>query len=183
MKRLFKFRYPKIVAFAISIIIAYFIFSNPIIKDSVSHLGTLSYVGVFIAGALFTLGFTSPFAAGFFITLNPLNILLSAAIGGLGALAGDMLIFYFIRVSFMDEFNRLKKTKLIRNIQKLIEKKLGHKIRIYLMYAFAGFLIASPLPDEAGVTMLAGLTTIKAFTLARISYILNSLGILILLII
>ena len=50
------------------------------------------------------------------------------------------------------------------------------------MYAFAGILIASPLPDEAGVTMLAGLTKISVKSLALISFILNTLGIIILLI-
>jgi uncharacterized membrane protein YdjX (TVP38/TMEM64 family) len=49
------------------------------------------------------------------------------------------------------------------------------------MYAFAGILIASPLPDEAGVIMLAGLTKIKTWALAIISIILNTIGILIML--
>jgi len=60
-------------------------------------------------------------------------------------------------------------------------RNVNEKIRIYLMYAFAGILIASPLPDEAGVTMLAGLTKISVKSLALISFILNTLGIIILL--
>ena len=49
------------------------------------------------------------------------------------------------------------------------------------MYAFVGILIASPLPDEIGVIMLAGLTKINFKILAIISFILNTLGILIIL--
>jgi len=90
-------------------------------------------------------------------------------------------IFSFIRVSFEDEFNKLRKTKLIRSIGKVIEKSLGKKLKAYLMYIFAGFIIASPLPDEIGVIMLAGLTRINARILAVLSFILNTIGILVLL--
>ena len=51
------------------------------------------------------------------------------------------------------------------------------------MYAVAGLIIASPLPDEAGIILLAGLTKIKASILAPISLAMNTLGILILLLI
>jgi uncharacterized membrane protein YdjX (TVP38/TMEM64 family) len=51
------------------------------------------------------------------------------------------------------------------------------------MYAIAGLIISSPLPDELGVSMLAGLTTINAKKLSIISFIMNSLGILIMLMI
>jgi len=181
MKRLFKFRYPKIVTLIIAIVLAYIIFSNPKVGEFVANLGTLSYLGVFIAGMLFTFGFTSPFSAGFFIALSPQNLFLAAIIGGAGALFSDLVIFKFIRITFEDEFYRLRHTKAIRKVEHLIETMIGHKIKMYLMYVFAGFLIASPLPDEAGVVMLAGLTKIKTGALAILSFILNTLGILVLL--
>jgi uncharacterized membrane protein YdjX (TVP38/TMEM64 family) len=181
MKRLFKFKYPKIIALIITIILAYIIFSNPKVGEFVSHLGALSYLGTFLAGMLFSFGFTAPFSAGFFITLNPGNIWLAGIIGGLGAMCSDLLIFKFIRFSFRDELRKLKKEKISREIENMINKTLGNKIRIYLMYAIAGIMIASPLPDEAGVIMLAGLTRIKPKILAFISFLLNTAGILVLL--
>jgi len=183
MKRLFKFKYPKIAILIAAIILAYFLFSNPAVYAFVSHLDKLSYLGTFIAGMLFTFGFTSPFAAGFFIVLNPSNILLSGILGGLGALISDILIFKFIRISFEDEFHSLKNTKTMKNLSTLIENSLGHKIRVYLMYALAGILIASPLPDEAGVIMLAGLTKIRTSIFSIISFILNTAGIIVLMLI
>jgi len=51
----------------------------------------------------------------------------------------------------------------------------------FFLYIIAAILIASPLPDEAGITILAGLTKIKAYAVAIISIILNTIGILILL--
>lgn len=181
MKRLFRFKYPKILGIAIAIILAYFVFRNPVVENFVLNLGDLSYVGIFIAGMLFSFGFTSPFSTGFFIILNPSNILIAGIIGGVGAMVSDLLIFKFIRTSFADEFNRLKKEKISKRIESKIDKIAGNRMKIYLMYAFAGILIASPLPDEAGIIMLAGLTKIKTNILAIISFILNSVGILILL--
>jgi len=46
---------------------------------------------------------------------------------------------------------------------------------------FAGFVIASPLPDEIGVSLLAGTTKISTRTFAILSYFLNTAGIFIVL--
>lgn len=179
----YRFKYPKITLLIISILFAYFIFKNPVIYGSLSHLEGLSYLGVFIAGMLFSFGFTAPFAVGFFIALNPSNIFIAGILGGLGALISDFLIFKFIKISFEKEFRRLRNTKLMKETDCLFENVVGHKIKIYLMYVFAGFLIASPLPDEAGIIMLAGLTKIKSGILALLSIILNTIGIILILLI
>jgi uncharacterized membrane protein YdjX (TVP38/TMEM64 family) len=180
-KWLFGFRYPKLIGFILTVILAYLIFRNPAVADFVSGLGEWGYIGILIAGMMFSFGFSTPFAVGYFIVLNPSNMLLAGIIGGLGAMASDLLIFKFMRFSFMDEFGRLKKTRAINGISSFIEKNVGKKAQLYLMYAFAGILIASPLPDEAGVTMLAGLIKIKERALALVSFILNTIGILIIL--
>jgi len=168
-----EFRYPKLAGFIIAIIAAYLTFSNPLIRGFISNLGGLSYFGAFIAGIFYTFGFTSPFSAGFFIDLNPSSIWVMGILGGLGALIGDMLIFKFVKESFKEEFERLKKEKIIRAI--------SGKLDSFILYPIAAILIASPLPDEAGLTILAGLTKIKASAIAIISMIMNTIGILILL--
>jgi len=183
MKRLFKFKYPKLLILALSIIAAYFIFTNPFIIEKLSRLNSLSYHVSFIAGLLYAIGFTSPIAVGFFLTASPANILAAALLGGLGAMLADLLIFKIIRISFMDEFTRLEKTKPLKEARYLMDKYIGHHIKIYLLYGIAGIIIASPLADEIGVIMLAGLTKIKPIPLAIISYIMNSLGILVILLI
>lgn len=182
MKKLFKFKYPKVFGLIIAIILTYIIFRNPAVSGFISSMGKLSYLGIFAAGMLFAFGFTAPFSVGFFISLNPSNIWIAAIIGGLGALISDLIIFRLIKVLFEDEFKRLRNSKTFVRITKLIERNIKEKIKIYLMYAFAGILIASPLPDEVGITMLAGLTKISAKNLALISFVLNTFGILILLV-
>lgn len=178
MKKLFKFRYQKSTILILMIVSAYYIFSNPNAQRFVNELGNYSYLGSFIAGIFFAFGFLTPFAVGFFLTASAENIFLTALIGGFGAMIADLTIFKIIRLSFMDEFKRLEKTELFLLIKKLVFSKILHKIRIYLLYAFVGIVIASPLPDEIGVSMLAGLTKIKISVLAIISFGLNTLGIL-----
>lgn len=181
MKRLFKFKYPKLLLFIIAIILAYYIFTKPSIGNFISNLGTLGYLGVFIAGIFFGIGFTAPFATGFFIVLNPQNIWLAAIIGGLGSVAANLLIFRFIKITFGDEFKRLRNSKDMKIIGKLITENLGKKIKLYLLYIFAGITIALPLPDEIGILMLAGLTHIKGHVLGEVSFVLHAAGILFLL--
>ncbi len=176
-----KFKYPKITLLAIFIALAYILFRNPSISSWISNLEDLSYFGTFIGGMLYSFGFSAPFATGFFIALKPDNIILASIFGGIGSLATDLIIFNFVKFSFKDEFNQISKTKLINGINNFFNRHLSLRIKRCLLYSFSGILIASPLPDEAGVTILAGLTSIKQKTLAIISVILNTLGILIIL--
>ena len=181
MKNLFKFKYPKIFLLSLSIVSAYYIFKNPSVSNFVMGLGSLGYLGTFIAGMLFAFGFSAPFAVGFFITLNPSNIWVAGVIGGIGALVSDISIFRLIRFSFIDEFNRIKNSKAARRLNKFIGESFGGAIRRYFMYIFAGILIASPLPDEVGVIMLSGLTKVKEYWIGIIGFVLNTIGILIIL--
>ena len=181
MKKLFKFRYPKLFGLLIAIVAAYFIFSNQTVADYISSLNSFGYIGVFIAGVFFTFGFTTPFATGFFIILNPENIWLAALLGGFGAMLMDLFIFSMIKFSFTDEFEGLENTKMMKELSRRINKTLSHRIKVYLMYALAGIIIASPLPDEAALILLAGLKRIKVSVLALISFVMNTIGILILL--
>src|SRR3990167_8993223 len=153
MKRLFKFKYPKLTLLLICIVAAYFVFSLEPTQEFMTLLGT-KYFGVAIAGFLFSFGFTTPFAIGAFVTMNPQNIFLSAIIGGFFAMLADLTIFSVIKMSFMEEFRRLGKTKTMKNLISL-EPSMSEKMKHYLFYIFAGIIIASTLPDEIGVTMLA----------------------------
>jgi len=183
MRGLFRFKYPKITLLIVFSVLAYILFSNASVQAFVSNFERFNYFGIFIAGILFSFGFTTPFAIGFFIVANPSNIYLAAVVGGFGALLSDLLIFKMIRFSFMDEFKRLEKTSAIKEINIILSSRFLSKVKIYFLYAFAGIVIASPLPDDLGVVMLAGLSKIKTRTLAVISFIMNSLGILVILLI
>ena len=179
MRILFKFKYPKLTLLLICIVAAYFVFSLESTQQFMASLGT-KYFGVAIAGFLFSFGFTTPFAIGAFVTMNPQNIFLSAIVGGFFAMLADLLIFSIIKISFMDEFRKLGRTKAMKEIVSF-EPTLNRKIKHYFLYAFAGIVIASPLPDELGVSMLAWLGRIKSLPLAIVTFAANTIGIFVML--
>jgi len=180
-KKIFGFKYPKLFFLSISILLAYYLFNKPIVSNWVGSLNSLSYLGIFISGILISFGFSAPFAVGFFIIAQPDNLLLATLVGGLGATIGDLLIFKTIKFSFMNEFKRLKRIGLIKKIKRIIHRNENLLMRHYLLYVFAGIIIATPLPDEVGVSMLAGLTSIKPERLAVIAFILHNIAIFLIL--
>ena|SRR3989344_2440542 len=176
-----KFLYPKITVLIFCIVLSYVLFSSEKLTFWLDNLNQFNYVSSFIAGLLFSYGFSAPFAVGFFLKLNVSNPLPLALVAGFGALLSDLLIFKLIKFSMMDEFNRIKKTKPLKLVNFLLKKRFGSRALSYLSAIFAGIIIASPLPDELGVSMLSGLTTIKLHKFAVISYICNTFGILVML--
>ena len=183
MRWFFSFRYPKLAILALMIIVAYFVFSNDYVRGIVDGLNGLTYLGIFIAGVFFSFGFSTPFAIGFFVTSSPESIFLASIVGGIGAMFSDLFIFHFVRFSLMDEFNRLENTAVIKSARNEMKRDFRKKIRNYILYFFAGIIIASPLPDEIGVSMLAGLSDVKANILMMISFAMNAFGIFIMLLI
>lgn len=184
LRSLINFKYAKLSLFAVSIFAAYAYFTwwgGTALVESTRNLGILTS---FIAGILFAFGFTSPFGVGIFVSLNPSSnaaFWFDAFAGGFGALFADYVILKFVRFSFQDEFERLKSTRALSYVNKKFEKHLPEKIKEYLLLALAGVFIASPLPDEVGISLLAGFTNIKVKTLVVVSFALNTLGIIILL--
>lgn len=182
-KKIVGFKYFKLILLLVSISLAYYIFSNLEISNLIPNFKNLSYIGTFISGILFTFGFSAPFSVGFFIASQPNNIFLAAIIGGVGATIGDFFIFKTIKFSFMNEFEELKKTRVIHKIRKMIYNNKHILVKHYILYVFAGIVIATPLPDEIGVSMLAGLTSIKPLRLIIISFILHTAAIFMILMI
>lgn len=175
-----RYHYPKLGLLLCASLLAYVLFSQASVQEVLTPLLSDSFASFFIIGFFFSFGFTTPFAIGLFLIADPASLVLPALTGGLGALLGDMFIFQVIRFSFLDEFGKLKREKLIRLVKKpitLVPSRFHH----YLLYAFAGLVIASPLPDELGVSLLAGLTSIRPVPLALLSYVCNTLGIFLLL--
>lgn len=183
IKKLTKFKYPKLLILALCILLAYYIFSKNIVSNFILGLENLSYLGTFISGIFAAFGFSAPFSIGFLLVSQPANIFLAAMAGGMGAMVGDWVIFKTIKFSFMDEFNQLEKTKTIHKIEEIVSNNKHLLIGHYLLYIFAGIIIATPLPDEIGVSMLAGLTTINPYKLAIISFILHTTAIFLILLI
>jgi len=174
--------YPKLTLYLFAIIFSYFLFKVPAVSLFVSSLASLDYFSIFIGGLLYSAGFTAPFATGFFLSFSAMhNVYMVALFGGAGALLADLGIFSFIRLSFMGEFKLLEHSSFIRHLSKSINRVLNKRHRNFLVYLLAFVIIASPLPDEIGVALLAGFTKLHPYVFMFMSFVANSLGILVLL--
>ena len=174
--RIYMSKYPKFLLLFITFIIAYILFSGKDYGPFHDFLIGLGYAGTFVAGILFAYGFTAaPATAVFLILAQHQNIYFASAIGGLGALIGDLFIFSFIRQSFADEIGKFSREKIVH----CFNNKLPGIIKKYTLPVMAGFIIASPLPDEIGVTMLAASKVISTKIFLVMSYLLNTAGILV----
>lgn len=173
VRRFLRIKYPKLLLLALTFVAAYFIFRGQDKLVFLDALRSLGYIGTFLAGAFFSYGFTAAPATAILLILgSEQNIIAATLVGGLGALAGDLLIFLFIKVSFADEIKNLSKEHLVTFVGNVFPVCL----KKYAILVFAGFIIASPLPDEIGVTLLAATRTVSFRTFSFLSYVLNSLG-------
>jgi len=171
-------KFPKLTFLGLGYIIIYFVYVLGYF-DAMNQLALFSeYAQAFIAGLFYSYGFTSGIAVAFLVSISDnLASVTIAAIAGVGALISDLLIFNFIRHSFMDEIKMLGQTKYI----KALLNATPNVLKKYLSPLLAIIVIASPLPDELGVSMFAGLTKISKAKFIMISFMLNSLGILVIL--
>lgn len=166
-------RYKNLTMLFLSVIFALILTKLEPFHILLLNLGSLGYLGAFIAGALFVSTFT--FATGTVIllilaeTLSPWEI---GLIAGLGAVAGDFTIFSFIKNNLMEElklvYYHLKGDKL--------DQLLHTKYFSWSLPVIGAIIIASPLPDEVGVSLL-GISKMKTYQFLIISFLLNAIGI------
>lgn len=176
-------KYPHLCLLLLSFVLAYALFHIGAL-DWMGHLQGYGYVSIFLGGALFSFGFTTPFAIAIFVEMaSHTHPLLAAPIAGAGALLSDFLIFDIIRFSvFHDELSRLRSSRLIRKLHALIRhESISKHMQLLLLWAFAGMIIASPLPDELGVSLVSGISQIKPRQFAVVCYLCNTAGILLIL--
>lgn len=133
----------------------------------------------FITGIFFTSAFTITPAAIVLVHIasewqHPIIIALAS---GLGAMLGDAALFLFVRDVFAADLEYfLKARKMGRFIYYL---RIG-KFRWFAPVVGA-LIILSPLPDELGLTLL-GFTRIPLWAVLGITFVLNSIGIYLLVI-
>ena len=176
-----KIKYPKFVLLSLTIFIAIIIFSyTHIFLPLFNFLLSLGYFGIFLTGIFYSYSFTAiPATAVLLVLAEKENIILTAFVAGFGAVIGDLLIFKFIRHSFDDELKLFAKEKVII----YIKGKAHRVLKKYFMILTGFIIIASPLPDEIGVFLIAEFTSITTKLFSLIAFILDTCGILVILII
>lgn len=133
-------------------------------------------LGSFVAGMFFTSVFTTAPAIVVLGEISQANgILVTAILGALSAVAGDLVIFRFIKDSLGEHIALLRSAPSPKVC--LEECLRNRRMFRWLTFVAGGLVIASPLPDELGVSML-GMSKMRLSVFIPISFAFNFLGIL-----
>lgn len=114
----------------------------------------------------------APAAVVLFHLADILHAVEVAVLAGLGAMFGDYIIYRFMKDRVFEEL-----LPLIRKLHTPRIKILFKSPYFAWILPIAGaFVIASPLPDEIGVSML-GLSKVKKWQFFALAFVLNAIGI------
>lgn len=156
-----------------SLVVFFYLAQTPYVSNIIKLSGNLGYFGSFIAGMFFVSTFTfAPSSVILFQLADRLNPIEVSLLAGLGAMTGDYLIFRFMKDKVFDELLPIVKKIGIRRLNVLYRSP-------YFAWAFpilGALIIASPLPDEVGVSMM-GISKISKWKFLLITFILNAAGI------
>ena len=163
-----------------------FIIASVFVAGILLETGTLAHVltsvreleglGTFIVGIFFTSVFTT---APAIVTLGEIaeiqGVLMTAFWGALGAVCGDLIIFRFIRDQVSEHV-----TQLIgeQGVYRRLKRTLRLKSFRWMAFLIGGLILASPIPDEVGISIL-GFSRMKMWVFITLSFFANFVGILI----
>lgn len=167
-------KYPYLSLIILSTMLAVYLLGNETFKSWLLHLGSLEYLGAYFAGLLFVSSFTFPISVVLIVLLAAdIHPLALALIGGVGALTGDVILFKYVKDHISDELALLfgrEGTSYVKSVVK-------SKYIAWTLPILGALIIASPLPDELGISLL-GLSKISETKFILISYFSNVFGIL-----
>lgn len=160
----------------LSIIVAIIFIKTGVIEEILRQTRDVWFLDSFIAGMFFTSVFTTipAMVALGEIAQSSQSVLQVAILGGLGALFGDLIIFRFMRDRFGEDIMRLIRNSGNGRLRSLIRLKSFR----WLTFSLGALVIASPLPDELGLTMM-GFSKTKTSLFVPVSFVFNFLGILV----
>jgi len=168
-----RWKYKHLTLFAISIVFAIFLSRYEPLNTFLLNIGSFGYIGAFVGGILFVSTFTAATGAVILLILaqrlSPIEL---AIIAGLGGMVGDFAIFRFIKDGLLSEiipiYHRLGGGHLTR--------VLHTKYFSWTLRVIGAIIIASPFPDELGVSLM-GITKIKTYQFLPLVFVLDTIGV------
>lgn len=198
MLRKLQWRYKNSIALILVLLLTFFIVRSKLFKNFIQSLGNFGYIGSLIAGLFYAYSFTIAFSLSVFYFLGKfLDPFIVALFGAFGAVISDYLLFKFVKQNLSEEirfliqdiksvyfktsfffkifpFSNLILSERFENIARKVYASKTFKILTNLIgYA----IIASPLPDEIGVTFL-GIAKHRKEEFIFLTFFLNFIGIL-----
>lgn len=169
-----KLKYPKFTVLLLTFVFVYFLFSWIDLESKIGQTSSHGFFSAFVAGVLYVYGFTAAFGTGILLSLlKDQNLFASVIVAAAGSLMGDLIIFRLIREYFGDEIMQLSESKGLA----WLVRKLPDAVRRFGLTLLGFLIVASPLPDEVGVSLIAT-GRISGTWFAILSFVLNAVGIL-----
>ena len=141
----------------------------PATAAAIANLEQAGYFGALITGVMYGLSLTSTAATVIFANMpDTLNPWLVAVIGGFGSMLYDLMVFSLTRHQHVPG-------RIVQWLRRIATHELMPR---WLSLTIGGLIFASPLPDELATTFL-GLANVSPRAFIPISFVFNSVGILV----
>lgn len=175
------FQYTYTTLFLLSLVIGTILFVSGILHQFAALLAPLGYVGALLNGFFFSSALTSAISSLLFVELgNTLSPLPTAILGGLAAMATDIILYRFFKDRLFGELHILGNTLFSpQRLQRFILFLQKPWLR-WLLPILGMLVIGSPFPDEIGIALF-GLAGVQLRFLSFITFTANTLGIYLLL--
>ncbi len=159
---------------ALSLAAAWAIVHYNLVHRALEYTGDGVLWASLIAGAFFTSVVTTAPAIAVLGELSQEgNLFAVALVGGFGAVLGDFIIFSFVRDRVSKDAAFLLRGPRMMRILHIFKHRRFRRVLPWV----GALIIASPLPDELGLTLL-GLSKVSNRYFFLISYAMNAIGIM-----
>lgn len=181
-KILLKIKYPKLILLAISIFVAYLIYKDENNFHFHAYINSFGYFGTFLVGVIFVYGFTAaPAVAMLLIIGQTQNFWLAGMVATLGTWIGQIIVFKALKISVENELDALMQNSFFRWFFDKISRHIPNFVQVYILPALAGFIAATPLPDEFAVALVAKSRNISFTLFSAVAFTFTAFGIFIIL--
>ena len=172
MKFLKNYKYKGLTLILINTLLAIFLSRYDFFNRFFFSTRHIPFAGSFIAGLLYVS--TTTAALGILILadlskrLSPIEI---ALLAGLGGAVADFGLFKFFRDDLLKELTPIYNKLGGKHLTRL----MYHKSFRWSLPIIGAIIIASPLPDEIGISLM-GITKIKSYQFFLLSFVLDVTG-------
>lgn len=176
MKWFKNYRYKGLTLVFLSALLTVFLSGTDFLNQAIIGTSSIPIIGSFIAGILYVSASTTAFGVFILLGLSKKIPAIEIAIfAGLGGAVADFVIFRFIKGDLLGEimpiYNKLGGHYLTRLMK--------HKSLRWSLPIIGAIIIASPFPDEIGVALM-GLSKIKNYQFVLLSFVLDVVGVFLL---
>ncbi len=170
-----KYKFQNIILLVLSLLLLFYFAESTIVENTIKKIGDLGYVGMFITGIFFVSTFTvAPAGLVLFKFAEIYHPGVVALVAGTGSILGDIIIFRFVKDAVFSELKPLYDDYAKKHFKILFHTKYFG----WLAPVFGAIIIASPFPDELGITLI-GISKLKTSQFLLLVGALDYIGIFI----